>query len=71
MPARRSPDSSDSSAAAHLDEIAAILALGVLRLLDPHPRQNMNDINGLGDFPLDFPAKESVCRHEPAQGREV
>jgi len=68
MPARPSPH---PPVASHLDEIAEILAQGVLRLLAQRPRQNTNGTNGLGDFPLDFPAKESVCRHEPAQGREV
>jgi hypothetical protein len=57
--------------ASHLDEIAEIIAQGVLQLLAQRRRQNTNDTNGLGDFPLDFPAKESVCRHKLAQGREV
>ena len=68
MPARPSPH---PPTAPRLDEIAEILAQGVLRLLARGLRQNTNDTNGLGDFSLDFPAKESVCRHKPAQGRET
>jgi len=68
MPARPSPH---PPVASHLDEIAEILAQGVLRLLARGLRKNINDTNVLGDFPLDFPAKESLCRPEPAQGRET
>jgi len=67
MPARPAPH---PPIASHLDEIAEILAQGVLRLIAQRLRQNTNGTNGLGDFPLDFPGKESVCRHEPTEARE-
>jgi hypothetical protein len=53
-----------------LDEVAAIVAAGLLRLLARRRQENSSQSNSLRDIPLDFSPKESVCRHEPTQGRE-
>lgn len=56
------------TAAERLDEVAEILALGILRL---RARQGKpNDPNHLRRFGLDFRPEESVCGVEPDHARE-
>jgi hypothetical protein len=50
-----------------LDEVADILAVGFLRL---RKRKSANNSNEFGDFPLDFPAHQSVPGFDPRQGGE-
>ena len=50
-----------------LDEVAEILAAGFLRL---RSYESANNSNGFGDFPLDFPAHQSVHGLDPRQGGE-
>ncbi len=46
------------TAAERLDEVAAILGAGILRL-----RKKRNEYNELGDVSLDLPATQSVHGH--------
>ncbi len=53
-----------------LNEVACILALGILRLrARPNPRK-ANNPNHLREFGLDFPAEQSVHGLKPDDGRE-
>ncbi len=58
------------SPAERLDEVARILALGVLRLRSRHAQKNHNNLNYLREFGLDFSAEESVSGLEPAESGE-
>lgn len=51
-----------------LDEVARILALGILRL--QARRKKTHNPNHLRAFGLDFSAEQSVHGVEPTQGRE-
>ena len=51
-----------------LDEVARILALGILRLRAR--RKKPNEPNHLREFRLDFSAEQSVHGVEPTRGRE-
>jgi hypothetical protein len=53
-----------------LDEVAAILAAGILRMRARRRRNFANRINGLEKVPLDFPAEKSVCGFEPSDSGE-
>lgn len=55
--------------AERLDEVARILALGILRLRGR--RGKPNDPNHLRGFRLDFSARKSVCGSEPDNDREA
>ena len=50
-----------------LDEVAEILATGLLRL---RTHESANNSNDSGDFPLDLPAHQSVHGPDPRQGGE-
>lgn len=56
------------NASDRLDEIAGILALGVLRLRSRRSGKNHNHSNHLRAFGLDFRAGESVCGHVLSNG---
>lgn len=58
------------SASARLDEVARILAAGVLRLRARYAERQFNDLNGLRAVPLDLSAERSVCGHEPTGDSE-
>jgi hypothetical protein len=47
--------------AERLDEVARLLALGILRLRARRAEQKRNDPNRLARFGLDFAAEGSVC----------
>jgi hypothetical protein len=49
------------AAAERLDEVARLLALGLLRLRARRQEQKTNDPNQLRRFGLDFAAERSVC----------
>ena len=66
--AASAPPPTSTSSDERLDEVARILALGILRLRAR--RKKPNEPNHLREFRLDFSAEQSVCRHEPKQGRE-
>lgn len=51
-----------------LDEVARILALGVLRL--QARQRKTNELNHLREFRLDFPHRKSVHGLEPADSGE-
>ena len=53
-----------------LDEVAHILALGIIRLQARRGHKKSNDLNYLREFELDFSAEQSVHGLEPTQGRE-
>lgn len=53
-----------------LDEVAAILAAGILRLRVRRRRKYSNKIKELEKVPLDFPAEKSVCGFEPSDSGE-
>jgi hypothetical protein len=63
-------DSARISAAERLDEVAEVIAAGVLRLHERRTRRNANHSNALREVPLDLAPGKSVCRHEPHQTRE-
>ena len=50
-----------------LDEVADILASGLLRL---QKHESANNSNNFGDFPLDLPAHQSVHGPDPRQNGE-
>ena len=58
------------TASERLDEVARILALGILRLTARQHRKNPNNPNHLSEFRLDFSAEQSVCGLEPANSGE-
>ena len=62
-------DPEPATAAERLDEVARILALGILRLRAR--RQNSNDPNPLRQFGVDFACEQSVCRREPVEKGEA
>jgi hypothetical protein len=49
------------SPAERLDEVARLLALGVLRLRARRRAEKANDLNHLREFGLDFRGEGSVC----------
>ena len=51
-------------------ETLCIDLFGEHSLLARRRQENSSQSNSLRDIPLDFSPKESVCRHEPTQGRE-
>lgn len=59
-----------ASAAERLDEVARILALGILRLRARRQGRNPSQINGLREFPLDFPGGQSVSGGKPGETGE-
>ena len=61
-------DTDRMTAAERLDEVARILALGILRLRGH--REKSNDPNQLREFGLDFSPEKSVCGLEPARSGE-
>ena len=63
-------DPARMTAAERLDEVATILAVGILRLRARHGRGKRNDPNHLRRFGLDFPPGRSVCGLEPADSGE-
>lgn len=63
-------DPTHMSAAERLDEVARIVALGILRLRARQHPEKSNDPNHLREFGLDFSPHKSVHGLEPAQGRE-
>lgn len=63
-------DPARMSAAERLDEVARILALGIIRLRARRYSEKANDPNHLREFGLDFSPRKSVHGLEPAQGRE-
>jgi len=63
-------DPARMSAAERLDEVAAIVAAGVLRLHGRWLERKPTDSNALRDVPLDLAPGKSVCRHELPQARE-
>jgi len=58
------------SAAERLDEVAEILAAGLLRFRVRQSKKKSHESNGLREIPLDFPPERSVCGHEPNHDRE-
>ena len=65
MPNALDPDR--MTADERLDEMADILAAGFLRL---PKRESANNSSEFGDFPLDFPASQSVPGPDPRQSGE-
>lgn len=63
-------DPTRMSAAERLDEVAAIIAAGVLRLHERRTRRKANNSNALREVPLDLSPGKSVCRHGPHETRE-
>jgi len=63
-------DPARMTAAERLDEVAAILAAGILRLRARHSRGKRNGPNHLRGFGLDFSPGKSVCGLEPADSGE-
>ena len=56
------------AASERLDEVARILALGILRLITRQKRENPNNPGHLREFGLDFPAlKSGVGRKQRSQ----
>jgi hypothetical protein len=58
------------TAAERLDEVARLLALGVLRLRARRQAEKANDPNHLREFGLDFRGEGSVCDTDTHAGRE-
>ena len=58
------------TATERLDEVAEILAAGLLRFRARQSERKANDSNLLREVPLDFPPERSVCRHEPTHAGE-
>jgi len=63
-------DPARMSAVERLDEVAEILAAGLLRFRARQSKRKSNKSNGLREVPLDFPPERSVCGHEPNHDRE-
>jgi len=63
-------DPSRMTAAERLDEVAGIIAAGVLRLQERRAGRNANNSKTLRDVPLDLSPGKSVCRHEPHETEE-
>jgi hypothetical protein len=53
-----------------LDEVAAILAAGIVRLRARKRRRLPNEINNLGMVSLDFPGDKRVGGFEPSDSAE-
>ena len=53
-----------------LDEVARLLALGILRLRARRRAEKVNDPNHLRSFGLDFGAEGSVCDTDTHANRE-
>ena len=53
-----------------LDEVARLLALGILRLRARRRAEKANDPNHLREFGLDFSAERSVCDTDAHADRE-
>ena len=64
------PSPCPSTAGQHLDEVARILALGILRLAERAHRSGPIYPDQSSEFRLDFGAGQSVSGLEPAQGGE-
>jgi len=64
------PDSNGMTSAQRLDEVARILALGVLRLRARQKQEKSINSNHLMEFGLDFSPHQSMHGPKPAQGRE-
>ena len=60
-------DPEHMTAGERLDEVAEILAAGFLRM---RVKESANNSNDFRDFPLDFPAHQSVHGPDPRQGGE-
>ena len=58
------------SAAERLDEVARLLALGVLRLRARRQVEKLNKLNQLSEFELDFCTERSVCDTDAHADRE-
>jgi hypothetical protein len=58
------------SSAERLDEVARLLALGLLRLRARRRAEKANDPNRLREFGLDFAAEGSVCDTDTHADRE-
>jgi hypothetical protein len=58
------------SPAERLDEVARLLALGILRLSARRRAEESNDPNHLGRFGLDFRGEGSVCDTDTHADRE-
>jgi hypothetical protein len=58
------------SSAERLDEVARLLALGLLRLRARRRAEKANDPNRLREFGLDFAAEGSVCDVDTHADRE-
>jgi hypothetical protein len=56
--------------AERLDEVARLLALGLLRLQARRQREKASDPNHLRNFGLDFRAEGSVCDTDTHADRE-
>ena len=54
-----------------LDEVARLLALGILRLRARRRAEKANDPNHLREFGLDFSAERSVCDTDAHADREL
>ncbi len=63
-------DPNPMSPSERLDEVARILALGILRLQARQDRGKPNDPNHLRKFELDFSRPKSVSGFEPDDDRE-
>lgn len=61
-------DPARMSADERLDEVAEILAVGILRLRERRSSKNMNKSRELREIPLDFAARQSG--HETVEMRE-
>ena len=58
------------TAAERLDEVAEILAAGLLRVLARKSERNANNSKELRELPLDLSLRKSMCGHEPKHDRE-
>lgn len=67
---KNDPDSAQPTFDQRLDEVARILALGIVRLQARHVAKNPNNPNHLREFGLDFSAEQSVSGREPADSGE-
>lgn len=63
-------DPAHMTAAERLDEVARILAVGIIRLKARQNRKNPNNPNHLREFGLDFSVGQSVCGLETTASGE-
>ncbi len=58
------------TATERLDEVAEILAAGLLRARARRSEKKTSSSNELREVPLDFSWEQSVCRHQPQHAGE-